>query len=751
MKIASKYIRFGFSVALVLTLLSVIACDQRKEQARLSAVHPSLTLTAGSIAEMKSSLGRAPLFDQTLARTIEEVDALLYKPIAVPVPKDMAGGYTHETHKGNFFVMQKAGALYQITSDEKYANYVKQMLLAYAKLYPTLDLHPADRSYAPGRLFWQCLNDANWLVYTSQAYDCIYDFLSAKEHELLERDLFRPYAEFLSTSNPRFFNSIHNHSTWAVAGVGMIGLVMQDEELLNRALYGMEGHRQNADRAGFLAQIDLLFSPDGFYAEGPYYHRYAISPFVLFAQSLANCRPDLKIFEYRQGLLRKSLYTLLNLTDADGEFFPINDAQKGMSFHSRELIAAVDVIYALAGNDPQLLSIASLQNTVTLDNAGLSVARALKGGLQQDFDKRSMELRDGVDGHGGGLGILRSKAKEDEITLVMKYTGQGMGHGHFDKLSFSMYENGDEVIQDYGMARFVNIEQKAGGAYLPENNLFAKQTVAHNTIVIDETTNFNGNVELANQHHSEAFLFEAGNDSLQLMIARDTTGYAGMKLQRTMAIIKDEAFEKPLVVDFVSARPESKARHTYDLPYYYLGQLISTTWSYVTEKTLKPLSTANGYEYLWKEADAKRTSHMSQLTWLTNNRFYTHTSLYADQAIFARIGANDPQYNLRRDPVLILREEKAPAGVFINLIESHGSYSPVSELSKNAFSQIKNTQIIYLDDDYLALQIWPKQGGSFRLFMANGSKDKEAKHKVFTEGQSYEWRGPIYKIKQETI
>ena len=51
----------------------------------------------------------------------------------MPIPKDYSGGYTHETHKKNCILMQKAGVLYQILDDEKYAKYVKDMLLQYAK------------------------------------------------------------------------------------------------------------------------------------------------------------------------------------------------------------------------------------------------------------------------------------------------------------------------------------------------------------------------------------------------------------------------------------------------------------------------------------------------------------------------------------------------------------------------------------------------------------------------------------------
>ena len=136
--------------------------------------HPSLILTKAGVEKIRAELGTMPLFDATLARVRDEIDAEIELGIDTPIPKDFSGGYTHERHKRNFFVMQKAGALYQILDDEKYAVYVRDMLFQYEAMYPELPLHPQTRSYARGKLFWQCLNDANWLVYASQAYDAIY-------------------------------------------------------------------------------------------------------------------------------------------------------------------------------------------------------------------------------------------------------------------------------------------------------------------------------------------------------------------------------------------------------------------------------------------------------------------------------------------------------------------------------------------------------------------------------------------------
>ena len=57
-------------------------------------------------------------------------------------------------------------------------NLLKRFLDKYAKLYPTIGLHPQAKDQTPGRLFWQSLNETVWLLHTIQAYDCIYDWLT---------------------------------------------------------------------------------------------------------------------------------------------------------------------------------------------------------------------------------------------------------------------------------------------------------------------------------------------------------------------------------------------------------------------------------------------------------------------------------------------------------------------------------------------------------------------------------------------
>ncbi|ADV51463.1 alginate lyase family protein [Cellulophaga sp. E16_2] len=740
-------------------LISLFSCKEEvtvvsKEEDKTASeqgAHPNLILTAQGVKDIRAQLGNIPIFDATLKAVQEEVDAEIFLGIDTPIPEDYSGGYTHVRHKSNMIILQKAGVLYQILDDEKYAKYVKDMLMQYEAMYKTLPLHPKTRSYARGKLFWQCLNDANWLVYVSQAYDCVYNYLSEEERNKLETNLFKPFADHISVDSPQFYQRVHNHSTWGNAAVGMIGLVMNDQELIDRALYGIkdlkldtkekddDGGFLNKDgKAGFLANIEEPFSPDGYYNEGPYYQRYAMYPFLIFAEGLHNVKPELKIFEYKEGVLLKSINALLNLSDADGDFFPLNDGQKGMSYYNDALVTATDISYYFGTQDPGLLSIAEKQNKVLLDDSGLAVALGIKNGLAKPFDKKSINLSDGPEGTQGGVGILRN----EDIELVFKYAAQGSSHGHYDKLSYSLYENGEEVIQDYGLARFVNIEQKGGGNYLKENKTWAKQTIAHNTVTQNEMSHFNGKYEIGSQNHSVLHYFSSENDNVQAASAKEVNAYPGTEMLRTMAIIKDPDFEKPYVLDIMKV--VSNKANQYDFPYYFLGQVLNTNFEYKVPETLKALGSKNGYQHLYVEGTAKSETENTKFSWLNKGKFYTLTTITGntDELLFTRIGANDPEFNLRREAALMLRRKNTQNTLFVSAIEAHGSYSPVTESAVNSNSAITALKVVLDTEDYTAIAITNVNGTTKLFITANTNAGKEAKHNLKINNKDYEWSGP---------
>lgn len=718
--------------------------------------HPNLILTESGVERMRENVGQVPLFDKSRASVKQQVDAEIAMGIDTPIPKDFSGGYTHQRHKQNFFIAQKAGVLYQILGDEKYAKYIRDMLFQYEAMYKDLPLHPQERSYARGKLFWQCLNDSNWLVYMSQAYDAIYNYLSKDERQALETNLFRPFADFISIENPQFFNRVHNHSTWGIAAVGMIGLVMNDEELIQRALYGIDddglevGGKDNdggtikieGQRKGFFANLEEPFSPDGYYTEGPYYQRYAMYPFLIFALAMENNRPDLKVLQHKDNVLLKGVDALLNLSDADGEFFPLNDGQKGMSYYSASLVTAVDLAYFYGNKDPQLLSIVEKQGQVLLQESGLAAAIGVRDGKAKPYLKGSVNLSDGINGKQGGIGVLRHG--NEDLTLVFKYAAQGLSHGHYDKLSFSLYEKGEEVLQDYGLARFVNIEQKGGGNYLKENTTWAKTTIAHNTLSINQQKHFGGVYDVASQHHSELFTFDANKDNVKVVSATEENAYPGTFMHRTMAVIKEESFEKAYLLDIM--RVTSDSENQYDLPFYYLGQVIDNNFDYQSPTSLHPLGEENGYQHLYVEGKGSAVEGNTKFSWLGAGKYYTLTMLTdaQDDIYLTRIGANDPEFNLRREAGIMLRREKTQDTVFVSVVEPHGSYSPVSESSKNSKSSIAKLELVLNSAKYTGVSIVDVKGKTQLFIIANSDNSDTAEHAVTIDGETYRWTGPYF-------
>lgn len=736
----------------LILILLVLACPLLHGQD-----HPGLILTAKGVEAIKAKT-HAQLFEQAIKDAVAELEPVMKAGTDVPVPKDMGGGYTHEQHKRNYRYMLLAGALYQILEEDRYAAFVKNTLFTYADLYKDLPLHPSEKSYARGKLFWQCLNEANWLVYTSQAYDCIYDFLSKKERQQLEQELLRPFADFLSVENPRFFNRVHNHSTWGNAAVGMMGIAMGDEELIQRALYGLKldkkdlGAKDNDGgyiyekgkaKAGFFAQIDNAFSPDGYYTEGPYYQRYAMTPFMLFAQALDNYDADLKIFEYRNGLLLKAVFALLHQTSASGEFFPLNDAQKGMSIHANSVITAVNIAYGQDPN-PQLAEVARHQGKVSLDQNGAAIAQAIQAGMGLEAVKSSVLLRDGAAGKQGGLAILRNK----EITVPFKCTAQGLGHGHYDKLSISVFDGETEVLQDYGAARWVNVDQKAGGRYLPENNSWAKQSIAHNTLVVDQSSHFGGKYAIANENHSEIIFTDYSNKDLQYVLGKESNAYEGIEMYRGLILWTNEAFEKPLVIDLTYALSDKV--HQYELPFHHAGQFLQANFKYQTTQPPAVMGDKHGYQHVYQEAIGTIEGNLLQFNWMKDKKFYTISSITdaQDEAIHARIGANDPSFNLRKDAFLIHRKKDSRNPVFLSIIEAHGDYDPVSELPNGLYSSIQQVELLHHDAEYTLFSISNKENEKWTFMLSHQTSDQETLHKIELEDQVFEWQGAIHVISQ---
>jgi hypothetical protein len=312
----------------------------------------------------------------------------------------------------------------------------------------------------------------------------------------------------------------------------------------------------------------------------------------------------------------------------------------------------------------------------------------------------------------------------------------GQGHGHFDKLHFTFFDGSREVIPDYGFSRWINIEPKFGGRYLPENDSYAMQSIAHNTVVVDSTTQNAANEKVDEGIWAERHFFDASDPKVQAMSARADRYYPGVGMQRTMLLVRDARLPYPVVVDLF--RLSSAAEHTYDYPIHFRGQMIASNVKYdANVKRQEPLGTKYGYEHIWREASGRSDGPVS-VTWVDGNRYYTATSSAAPgtELIFGRTGANDPNFNLISEPLFLLRR-RAGTHLFATAIEPHGYFNEASERSERARPMLQAVRVLESNGEGSVVEVVGEQGIRWIVMVANGPASTSARHRVGT----YEWTG----------
>jgi hypothetical protein len=158
------------------------------------------------------------------------------------------------------------GMLHALTGKDKFATFAKQMLLALADAYghgkgsripdpPGYD-HFAAYGFDGG--------DAGMvLARVCHGYDLIYNLpsLSSEDRIHIERDLIRPMAERLAKETFIY----RNHGRWGMVclyGVFIAGETLNDQSLVDLALYGQAGSKDNVT-GGFMDCFQTACLRDG--------------------------------------------------------------------------------------------------------------------------------------------------------------------------------------------------------------------------------------------------------------------------------------------------------------------------------------------------------------------------------------------------------------------------------------------------------------------------------------------------------
>ncbi len=708
-----------------------------------------ILLTEAEVELLRKEVGKPSLMGKSIEANRKELEAFMRLPLDVPGHGE-AGGYEHNRHKQNYTYMNLAGRLFLITQEEKYAQFVKDLLAIYAEKYLTFDFHVQKNTNPTGRLFHQILNEHCWLMFTSLAYSCVASVMTEEERTAVVERIFEPMLDIFTVKYAHDFDRIHNHGIWAVAAVGICGLAIGKPEYLEMSVYGQD----RDDTGGFLAQISQLFAPSGYYMEGPYYHRYAIRPTCVFAEVVHRHMPEVDIYNYKDKVIGNTVQAMLATAYPNGEFPALNDASRTMSITDMGVQVAVSVYSKHYGLDDNILGMAKIQNAVWMHPCGLELSQAYDKAIA---DREigipfwpSVELNEGPTGKNGAQGFIRMQDKTGDVSqLVMNYGQHGMGHGNFDTLGITFFNRGQEVLREYGFCRWVNVEPKFGGRYLDENKSYARQTIAHNAVTIDEQCQNGFDVDRADSVHGLPHFFKVEGTEINGMSAFANDHYPNTDMQRSVFMLNLDELEAPLLLDLY--RIEGEGEHQYDYSHQYDGQIVRTNFDYQSFGELNTLGDDFGYQHLWKVASGK-VQDTALVSWLQNNTYYTWlgTSSCAkaivdentrdNEVIFTRTGANDPSFNLRSEPAFILRS-KGESTLFASVLETHGYFNEEFEQSVNARGQVKDIRVVGYNAVGSIVEIATEKSLVTVMISNVLGADDQTPHQVELNGKTYSWNG----------
>ena len=205
--------------------------------------------------------------------------------------------------------------------------------------------------------------------------------------------------------------------------------------------------------------------------------------------------------------------------------------------------------------------------------------------------------------------------------------------------------------------------------------------------------------------------------------------------------------EFPFAIDILTA--EAPEAHVYDLPFHYSGHLINSSFDCRRDAhRLVPAGNNYGYEHLWLESQTPLSTDNASFTWLLDDRFYSVTTTLDNgaSALMTRIGAHDPNRNLRSEPAVIFRQTGKARHTFASVIEPHGLYDLQLELTRDADPQVEHVDVVYDDADYTAVEIRLRKA-TMLFVVVNRGFDAGKQHKLKIGNRTVKWKGNYSLIK----
>lgn len=551
------------------------------------------------------------------------------------------------------------GMLYQVHGEKKYAEAGREILMQFADLY--LKYPTTNTILGPAHVFFGTLSESFWGVDMAYGYDLLYDYegFTPADRRKLKEKFFYPLAEITQ----KFPESASNRQLWYNNVSAAVGFLYEDPALIDFAMKG---------QYGFEWQLGSATPESGFWAEGPGYHYVALRGMIHLAEMARHNGMDL----YRRSIAGRTMKKMFDvpfeLIKPNYEFPRIKDSGGG---NILEYATFYEIGYAVY-RDPRYLALLHLTQVkrgtqVVGEESGLGSKRSpismfnLVPVLPFPADTTSIYPEASFNLEGNGFAILRNRAGDNRRYLYLDYGLMGGEHGHPDRLQMGYYALAENWIVDPLNESYFN----------PNLQLWYRQSIAHNTVVLNQTT----------QTWTNGYgRFFGALPGLQVASGGTVTAYPGATLTRTLLQMGDYFIDL-----FDVACPEERL---IDWPLHSFGEL-KITGVHLKKQPLDRFGHPPGipgYDQLSEIHAAKTEGAWSGTFTLQNGKGLLVKAIgeagtEVFQAMTPPIGGFYKQMVRDPQPVpMLMSRRRASSTRFAHLVHAYQSTPAVSEFEQTA-------------------------------------------------------------------
>lgn len=640
---------------------------------RIPAKHPYLTLTPAQIEHAKQRAAASPWAKQQMDRIFADADGLIAKPWGQLPPQ---ANVQHRSLGGHLF---SVGMAYAFSGEKRYAEWVREGLLAYATFYSSLPL--TEGRY---RLFHHMLYESRWVGTVVQAYDMVASsgVFTAEQAKHVEEDLLRTGTKCVQIvdfdHDPRLKDlhfRCYNFQAWHIAAVGLAGLALRDKDMVDWAVNSPYGYRHTVAR-------DVR--DDGmFWERSEGYHTFVIEGLLGFTEAMRNCGVDLYNINVptdrmqdedenyltdtsdRPKSLRMMFEPLFYMTFPDLSYPVLGDAGPGPIRASATFLVGSNryrdpkVDWLVYRDRPEARTAGAPAGPERGSRSGADWHWLVYDPpanapsvfpIQEGRFANTGEHRNGCTLFPAtGLAILRQATgnyttQPDSTAVSLSYGPHGGGHGHSNMMDLVLYAHGRQWIPAFGSMPYETHWKVEWTA----------QTISNNTVVVDGISQQPTGTRQTQWPQDRASArvcgalerFDAQSKSVS---AHCDNTYRDIRLRRALRL------QEHMVVDAFTVTDAKGAQHQYDYVLHIDGQFENS--SAPLEPRSGKLGEACGYQLV--DPKQRGTAKGPFTLTFSNNGKQLRVWVPADDATEVIIADDLTSSPDRKMTMLILRRKAA--------------------------------------------------------------------------------------------